>query len=57
MKVQVLVANLCSTLCVRACVCVCVCVCMLSFFGHVQFFETPGTVACQTPLSMGFSRQ
>ena len=22
-----------------------------------QLFETPGTVACQAPLSMGFSRQ
>ena len=25
--------------------------------SHVQFFETPWTVAHQTPLSMGFSRQ
>ena len=24
---------------------------------HVQLFATPWTVACQTPLSMGFSRQ
>ena len=29
-------------------------VCMLS---HVQLFVTPWTVACQTPLSMEFSRQ
>ena len=29
-------------------------VCMLSC---VQLFETPCTVACQAPLSMGFSRQ
>ena len=36
------------------CVCVCVCVCVLS---HVQLFATPWTVACQIPLSMGFSRQ
>jgi len=33
---------------------VCVCVCV---FSHVQFFVTPWTVACQAPLSMGFSRQ
>ena len=25
--------------------------------SHVQFFATPWTVACQAPLSMGFSRQ
>ena len=36
------------------CVCVCVCVCVLS---HVPLFATPWTVACQAPLSMGFSRQ
>ena len=30
------------------------CVCVLSC---VWFFETPGTVACQAPLSMEFSRQ
>ena len=28
--------------------------CMIS---HVQLFETPWTVACQAPLSMGFPRQ
>ena len=32
------------------CVCVCMCVC-------VRLFATPWTVACQGPLSMGFSRQ
>ena len=32
----------------------CVCVCVLSC---VQLFATPWTVACQAPLSMGFSRQ
>ena len=32
-------------------------VCMLSGFSHVQLFVTPQTVACQAPLSMGFSRQ
>ena len=26
-------------------------------FSHVWLFETPWTVACQAPLSMGFSRQ
>ena len=31
--------------------------CMLSRFSHVQLFETLWTLACQTPQSMGFSRQ
>ena len=30
---------------------------VLSHFSHVQLFVTLWTVACQTPLSMGFSRQ
>ena len=30
---------------------------MLSHFSHVQLFATPWTIACQAPLSMGFSRQ
>ena len=30
---------------------------MLTCFSHVQSFATPGTVARQAPLSMGFSRQ
>ena len=30
---------------------------MLSCFSRVQLFSTPWTVACQAPLSMGFSRQ
>ena len=30
---------------------------MLSHFSRVQLFMTPWTVAHQTPLSMGFSRQ
>ena len=38
-------------------VCVCVCVCVLSHFSHVWLFGTPWTVARQTPLPMGFSRQ
>ena len=32
-------------------------VCVLSSFSHVQLFATPGTVAYQAPLPMGFSRQ
>ena len=32
-------------------------VCILSHFSHVRFFATPWTVACQAPLSTGFSRQ
>ena len=35
---------------------ICVCVCA-QLFTHVQLFVTPGTVARQTPLSVGFSRQ
>ena len=31
--------------------------CLLSCCSRVQFFVTPWTVACQGPLSMGFSRQ
>ena len=31
--------------------------CVVSHFSHVQHFETPWIVACQAPLSMGFSRQ
>ena len=37
------------------CVCVCLCVCVL--LTCIQLFATPWTVACQTPLSTGFSRQ
>ena len=33
------------------------CVCMLSRFSRVQLFATLWSVACQDPLSMGFSRQ
>ena len=32
------------------------CACVLSRFRFVQLFVTPWTVACQAPLSMGFSR-
>ena len=38
------------------CVCVCVCACTQSL-SCVWLFVTPWTVACQAPLSMGFSRQ
>ena len=30
---------------------------LASVLGHVQLLRTPWTVACQSPLSMGFSRQ
>ena len=33
------------------------CVRMLSHSSHVQLFMTLWTIACQAPLSMGFSRQ
>ena len=33
------------------------CSCVLSHFSHVQLFATTWTVACQAPLSVGFSRQ
>ena len=33
------------------------CACMLSCFSHVHLFATLWTVACQAPLSMGFSKQ
>ena len=44
---------------IRVCVCVCVCVCLfcVQLLSHVPIFETPWTVARQTPLSVGFSRQ
>ena len=42
-------------MCVCVCVCVvCVCACALS---PVWLFTMPWTLACQAPLSMGFSRQ
>ena len=33
------------------------CARVLSRFSHVSLFATPWTLACQAPLSMGFSRQ
>ena len=38
-------------------VCVCAHTHVLSRFSHIQLFATLWTVACQSPLSMGFSRQ
>ena len=35
----------------------CLHVCMLSHFSHDRLYATLWTVACQAPLSMGFSRQ
>ena len=34
-----------------------VCCAVLSHFHHMQLFVIPWTIACQAPLSMGFSRQ
>ena len=47
------------SLCVCGCVCVWVCmwVWVFSGFSHVRLFVTLRTVAHQSPLSMGFSRQ
>ena len=44
---------------VNVCVCVCSCMLVLSCFNHVQLFAILclWTVACQAPLSKGFSRQ
>ena len=42
------------------CVCVCVCVCVRArsqSLSRVLLFATPQTIACQAPLSMGFSKQ
>ena len=39
------------------CMCACVCASVLSHFRHVWLCVTLRTVACQAPLSMGFSRQ
>ena len=37
--------------------CVCVHACILSHFSHVWLFATLWIIACQSPLSTGFSRQ
>ena len=39
------------------CVCVCVCVCAVLSYSVMSNSATLWTVACQAPLSMGFSRQ
>ena len=31
--------------------------CLLSHFSHVLLFEIPWTIACQAPLSMGFTKR
>ena len=54
-----------KNICEYMCVCVCtfniiiifLWACVLNCFSCVQLFATPWTVACQAPLSMGFSRQ
>ena len=38
-------------------VCVCACVRVCESLSRVQLYVTPWTVACQAPLSMGFSKQ
>ena len=43
--------------CVYMCVCVYMRVCIPSCFSCVQLFVIPWAVACQVPLSMGFSKQ
>ena len=53
----VLLTQIINHVCVCVCVCVYVCVCALSHLDQVRFSTTLLTVACQTPLSMGFSRQ
>ena len=35
----------------------CACLSLLSHFSCIWLFATPWTVACQAPLSMGFSKQ
>ena len=49
--------SLCECVCVCVYVCVCVCVCVCVNHSVVSDPVTPGTVARQAPLSMGFSRQ
>ena len=47
----------CGGLVVKLCWCVCVCVCGGLVVKLCPTFVTPWTVACQAPLSVGFSRQ
>ena len=39
------------------CITSCMCACVLSRCSRVRLLATPWTVACQTSLSVGFSRQ
>ena len=43
--------TMCVCVCVCAHTCMRMCICVLC---HVRLFATPSTVACQTPLLMGF---
>ena len=61
---SVVVGLLCVCLGVGVIVGVCIYICLimhfayvLSRFSHIQLFATLWIVACQVPLSMGFSRQ
>ena len=49
----VLVSDVCVCVCARARACMC----LPSHFSHIWLFVTLWTVACQSPLSIGFSRQ
>ena len=46
-----------EAVCVSVCVCVCLCVCVCVSYSVMTDSTTPWTVACQAPLSKGFSRQ
>ena len=48
-----------GSVCVCVCVCVSVCVCVCVRYVHSVMSEsaTPWTIACQSPLSMEFSKQ
>ena len=48
---------ICAILCVCVCFLIDSYVCVPSCLSRVQLFATLWTVACQAPLSMGFSRQ
>ena len=46
----------CVCVYISICMCVCVCVCVYTL-SHVRLSAAPWTVACQVPLSKGFSSQ
>ena len=56
LQLQKLKINTKFVICSFVCVYVCVCVCTQTL-SHVQLFATPWTVACQSPLYLGFLRQ